>query len=117
MFRSRKPHRHESSRVDAATELYEQFLASDPPEFPSLEDVAMEAIVTGVCDRIDPRTSLGVALPTPASDEARIGLLTKAIALLNPVVERQVQHPGTLALSARCLHALYILGLGVSRLV
>ncbi|MEU6812653.1 CHAT domain-containing protein [Streptomyces sp. NPDC046831] len=73
----------------------------------TLEDVAMEAIVTGVCHRVDPRSALGVALPTPEQETGRTRLLAEAIALLDPVVERHVQQPGTLALMARCLQALH----------
>jgi hypothetical protein len=104
MFGRRRPHRQEASRFTAAAELYERFRRSEPPRFPSLEDVAMEAIVTGVCERIDPRASLGVPLPVPPPDTARIGLLTEAIALLDPVVDRPVKDPRTARLAARCRH-------------
>ncbi|UXY27235.1 CHAT domain-containing protein [Streptomyces sp. HUAS TT20] len=109
MFRSRRPHRHEAARAEAATGLYERFVNTKPTVLQTLEDAAMEAIVTGVCYRVTPRTSLGVSLPTPDPDPdaGRNGLLAEAIALLDPVVERDVQQPGTLALMARCLKALH----------
>ncbi|GAB7105844.1 hypothetical protein JCM4814A_41580 [Streptomyces phaeofaciens JCM 4814] len=109
MFRSRRPHRQEDSRAGTAGRLYERFLSTEPAAFPTLEDAAMEAIVNGVCDRVSPRTALGVALPAPDPDPnaARTALLTEAITLLDPVIERQVRRPDTLVVAARCLHALH----------
>ncbi|MCW6010451.1 CHAT domain-containing protein [Micromonospora sp. CPCC 205371] len=107
MFGSRGRQRRESVRLAAATELYDRFVATDPPPFPTLEDVAMEAIVTGVCDRVDPQAALGVALPVPARDEARVGPLLAAIDLLEPELGRRAPQPATLVLAARCRYALH----------